>query len=84
MFRYERNKKKGPLGQIMDAGVALRRRVGVYSTNDMAMAIAVLEREQTARQGVTRRSTIITSDNYEIVDKVVAQPYNFLLLETYA
>lgn len=84
MLRYGRDKKKGPLGQIIDASVALRRRVGIYSTNDMALAIAVMEREQVGRQEVTRRSTIITSDNFEVIDKVVMQPYNFMLLEAYA
>lgn len=67
--------------RLTTAGGAVRRSVGLYSSSEVTHALNMVKADAL---GFGRRSTVVTTDQYQVVDKVVHQPYSFLLLETYS
>ncbi len=74
------NKKGGILGRIVSAGGNIRRSAGFYSPKEMRHALNLVKND--SHDG--RRTTVISDIQYETIDKVVSQPFNFQLLETYS
>ena len=72
-------KQTGIWERLVSAGGVARRNLGLYSSSEVAHALNVQKADLNGQ-----RSTVITTDQYQVVDKIVHQPYNFLLLETYA
>ena len=75
-----RKREPGVLGRIWAVGGEVRRGLGVYNATEMVRAISLREKELRGEQ----RATVITSDQWETIDKVVRQPHNFPLLEIYS
>jgi len=53
--------------------------VGLYTSSEISHALNIARNDS-----LGHRTTVISTYQYETIDKVIAQPCNFLLLETYA
>lgn len=73
-------KQAGVWGKIVAAGGSVRRSVGLYTSNEIKHALNIAKNDSLVGQ----RATVIQTDQYETIDKVISQPFNFLLLETYS
>ena len=73
------NEQKGILKRLAEAGGTVRRNLGLYTNSEIQHALNIAKADV-----MGQRATVVTTDQYETVDKVVRQPYTFQLLEDYS
>ena len=64
----------------MSAAGDVRRSAGIYTNREVALALKIAKNDAFHGQ----RATVIETREYETIDKVLRQPYNFHLLEVYS